>query len=229
VAVSGAAGFIIFALLGMAIPGTVGSFMDGPGNPVFRLIEEQVGTFPKDLMVIIAFASIFACLIANMAVATRMVFALSRDDMLPGSKMLASVNTRTGTPIAAILGVAGLAVVLNVLNEGLVAKIFAIVGLGYYLTYLLTLIAAFLAKRAGRIPDAPEGVFDLGRWLTPMAVIGAAWAVVVIVVLTVPSVNNTTAYTTAGALALGALWWLLVLRRRINAGLAGPPDVVGLR
>jgi amino acid transporter len=229
VAVSGAAGFIIFALLGMAIPGTVGSFMDGPGNPVFRLIEEQVGTFPKDLMVIIAFASVFACLIANMAVATRMVFALSRDDMLPGSKMLASVNTRTGTPIAAILGVAGLAVVLNVLNEGLVAKIFAIVGLGYYLTYLLTLIAAFVAKRAGRIPDAPEGVFDLGRWLTPMAVIGAAWALVVIVVLTVPSVNNTTAYTTAGALALGALWWLLVLRRRINAGLAGPPDVVGLR
>jgi amino acid transporter len=229
VAVSGAAGFLIFALLGMAIPGTVGSFMDGPGNPVFRLLEVQVGTFAKDLLVIVAFASIFACLIANMAVATRMVFALSRDDMLPGSKTLASVNVRTGTPIAAILGVAGLAVVLNVLNEGLVAKIFAIVGLGYYLTYLLTLVATFLAKRAGRIPDAPEGVFDLGRWLTPMAVIGAVWALVVIVVLTVPSVNNTTAYTTAGALALGALWWLLVLRRRINAGLAGPPDVVGLR
>lgn len=229
VAVSGAAGFVIFALLGMAIPGSIGSFMDGPGNPVFRLLEVQVGTFAKDLLVIVAFASIFACLIANMAVATRMVFALSRDDMLPGSKTLASVNVRTGTPIAAILGVAGLAVVLNVLNEGLVAKIFAIVGLGYYLTYLLTLIAAFVAKRAGRIPEAPEGVFDLGRWLTPMAVIGAAWAVVVIVVLTVPSVNNTTAYTTAGALALGALWWLLVLRRRINAGLAGPPDVVGLR
>jgi amino acid transporter len=213
----------------MAIPGSVGSFMDGPGNPVFRLIEQQVGTFPKDVMVVIAFASIFACLIANMAVATRMVFALSRDDMLPGSRTLASVNARTGTPIAAIVGVAGLAVVLNVLNEGLVAKIFAIVGLGYYLTYLLTLIAAFLAQRAGRIPEAPEGVFDLGRWLTPMALIGAVWALVVIVVLTVPAVNNTTAYTTAGALALGALWWLLVLRRRIDAGKAGPPDVVGLR
>jgi amino acid transporter len=226
VAVSGAAGFVIFALLGMAIPGSVGSFMEGAGNPVFRLIEEQVGAFPKDLMVVVAFASIFACVIANMAVATRMVFALSRDAMLPGSTALASVNARTGTPIAAIVGVSGLAVVLNVLNEGLVAKIFAIVGLGYYLTYLLTLVAAFVAQRRGRIPEAPEGVFDLGRWLTPMAFIGAVWAFAVIVVLTVPEVNNTTAYTTAGALALGALWWLLVLRRRLNAGTAGPPDLV---
>jgi hypothetical protein len=25
-------------------------------------------------------------------------------------------------------------------------------------------------------------------------------------------------------LALGALWWLLVLRHRLNAGTAGPPD-----
>jgi amino acid transporter len=229
VAVSGAAGFVIFALLGMAIPGSVGAFVDGSGNPVFRLIDVQIGPFAKDLMVVIAFASIFACVIANMAVATRMVFALSRDRMLPGSGVLAAVNERTGTPITAIVGVTGLAVVLNVLNEGLVAKIFAIVGLGYYLTYLLTLVAAFLAQRAGRIPEAPEGVFNLGRWVTPLAVVGAVWAVVVIVVLTVPEVNNSTAYTTAGALVLGALWWLLVLRRRLNAGTAGPPDLVATR
>jgi amino acid transporter len=229
VAVSGAAGFVIFALLGMTIPGAIGPFLDQPGNPVFRLIDAQVGSFAKELMVVVAFASIFACLIANMAVATRMVFALSRDNMLPGSGTLGSVNARTGTPIVAILGVAGLAVVLNVLNEGLVAKIFAIVGLGYYLTYLLTLVAVLMARRAGRIPEsAGPGVFDLGRWLTPMALIGAIWAAVVIVVLTVPEVNNTTAYTTAGALALGALWWLLVLRRRLNTGTAGPPDVTGV-
>src|ERR671932_2098579 len=146
--------------------------------------------------------------------------------MLPGSRVPGAVNERTGTPIAAITGVAALAIVLNVLNEGLVAKIFAIVGLGYYLTYLLTLLAALLAQRAGRIPRAPAGVFDLGRWLTPMATIGVVWAAVVIVTLTVPKANNTTAYYTAGAMALGAIWWAVALRRRINAGLAGPPDIV---
>jgi hypothetical protein len=68
-------------------------------------------------------------------------------------------------------------------------------------------------------------VFNLGRWV----VVGALWGVLVIVVLTVPDVNNSTAYTTAGAPVLGALWWLLVLRRRLNAGTAGPPDLVATR
>jgi amino acid transporter len=229
VAVSSAAGFVIFALLGMAIPGSVSGFLDSPANPVFHLVGVHFGRFAKDVMVVIGFASIFACTIANMAVATRMVFALSRDKMLPGSKVLAAVNSRTGTPIAAIAGVAALAVVLNVLNAGLVAKIFAIVGLGYYLTYLLTLVAVLIARRAGRIPEAPDGVFDLGRWVTPMATIGAIWAAVVIVTLTVPAVNNTTAYYTAGAMGLGVVWWAVALRRRINAGLAGPPDVIEAR
>jgi amino acid transporter len=226
VAVSGATGFVIFALLGMAIPGTIGSFLDQSGNPVFNLVDAQVGAFAKDVMVVIAFASIFACLIANMAVATRMVFALSRDRMLPGSAALSSVSERTGTPVVAIAGVTALAVLLNVLNEGLVAKIFAIVGLGYYLTYLLTMVAALVAKRLGRIPEAPPGVFDLGRWLVPIAVVGVLWTLVVIVVLTVPSVNNTTAYYTAGAVAIGAVWWLVALRGRLNAGTAGPPQLV---
>jgi amino acid transporter len=229
VVVSSAAGFVIFALLGMAIPGSVSGFLSGPSNPVFHLVGVHFGRFAKDVMVVIGFASIFACTIANMAVATRMVFALSRDNMLPASRLFAAVNARTGTPIAAITGVAALAVVLNVLNAGLVAKIFAIVGLGYYLTDLLTLVAAFIAQRAGRIPDAPDGVFNLGRWVIPLATIGAIWAAIVIVTLTVPKVNNTTAYYTAGAMALGVAWWAVALRRRINAGVAGPPGVVEVR
>jgi amino acid transporter len=225
VAVSSLSGFLIFALLGMAIPGTIGGFLNDPENPVFHLVGTQVGTFAKDLMVVIGFASIFACVIANMAVATRMVYALSRDNMLPASRAFATVNERTGTPIVAILSVSALAIVLNVLNEGLVAKIFAIVGLGYYCTYLLTMLAATIAHRAGRIPEAPPGVFTLGRWMGPVAAVGMAWAALVIIVLTVPSVNHTTAYYTAGAFAIGALWWALVLRRRLNHGHAGPPEL----
>jgi amino acid transporter len=227
VAVSGAAGFVIFALLGMAIPGGINSFLGHGGNPVFNLVSAQVGTFAKDIMVVIAFASIFACLIANMAVATRMVFALSRDNMLPASRAFGEVHDTTGTPIVAIISVTVLAVVLNVLNAGLVAKIFAIVGLGYYATYLLTMLAALYAHRRGRIPDAPAGVFSLGRWLVPTASFGVVWTLAVIVTLTIPKVNNTTAYYFIGAVALGGLWWLIGLRRKLNAGEAGPPDVVG--
>src|SRR5919204_447429 len=47
------AGFVIFALLGMAIPGAVGGFLDSPANPVFHLVGDQFGRFAKDLMVVI--------------------------------------------------------------------------------------------------------------------------------------------------------------------------------
>jgi hypothetical protein len=66
-----------------------------------------------------------------------------------------------------------------------------------------------------------------GAWLVPTACFGVVWTLVVIVTLTVPKVNNTTAYYFIGAVAIGGLWWLVGLRRKLNSGEAGPPDVVG--
>jgi amino acid transporter len=223
VAVSGAMGLLIFALLAMALPSAPSTFLSDPANPVLHLVGVQVGGFARALMVVVAFASLFACLIANMAVATRMTFALSRDRMLPGSTALALVGARTRAPVPAIVFITAVAVLLNLLNEGLVAKIYAMVGLTYYLTYGFTLVATAIAHRKGRVPAAPAGVFDLGRWLWPMIVAGLVWCAAVIVVLTVPKVNNETAVTVVIAVAIGLVWWLASLRRRINAGTAGPP------
>lgn len=175
------------------------------------------------LGIVLAAGVLFACLVANMAVATRMTFALSRDRMLPGSTPLASVGARTRAPVAAIVFITAVAVLMNLLNEGLVAKIYAMVGLTYYPTYALTLIAAAVAHRKGRIPAAPAGVFDLGRWLWPMVAVGLLWCAVVIAVLTVPEVNNETAVTVTIAIGIGFAWWALSLRRRIADGTAGPP------
>ena len=57
-----------------------------------------------------------------------------------------------------------------------------------------------------------------------MAAVGAIWALVVIVTLTVPKVNTTTACHTAGAPAIGALWRLMAPRAKVDARTAGPPD-----
>ncbi|MFE4667567.1 amino acid permease [Streptomyces sp. NPDC056716] len=225
VAVSGAMGLIVFALLAIDLPEAPAAFLSGSGNPVLHLVGVQLGGFARAVMTIVAFASLFACLIANMAVATRMVFALGRDKMLPCSPTLSAVGRRTGAPVNAILLITSLAIVLNLLNAGLVEKIFAMVGLTYYLTYALTLTATAIAHRKGRIPEAPQGVFSLGRWLWPTLVVGLLWCGAVIVVLTVPEVNNQTALTVVAGIALGFLWWLFGLRRRIDSGRAGPRTV----
>lgn len=222
VVVSSILGFVVFALLGIAIPGSVDNLLAQPENPVIHIVRLQLGRLAGSFMVVVAFASILACLIANMAVATRMTFALSRDSMLPASGFLSSVNPRFGTPVGAILLITVIAVILNLASGGFVTAIYSMVGLTYYLTYFLTLVAAYMAHRRGDMPSAPQGVFDLGRWLVPMIVLGGAWTLVVIVTLTLPDENHDAAVTTLVALAIGALWWLVSLRRRLNQGTAGP-------
>lgn len=222
VIVSGIIGFAIFALLGMALPSRPETFLTGPENPVLHLVSVHLGPFARALVIVVAFASIFACLIANMAVATRMTFALCRDNMLPGSRSLQKVGARSKAPVRAIIFVTVVAVGLNLLNEGLVGQIYAMVGLTYYLTYGLTLLATGIAERRKTIPSAPDGVFSLGRWLNPVVLLGLCWCVAVIAALTLPEQNRQNAVTVAVVLAVGFGWWVLVLRRRLSAGSAGP-------
>lgn len=223
VIVSGIIGFLIFALLGMALPSDPATFFASAENPVLKLLGTHLGPLARALMIVVAFASIFACLIANMAVATRMTFALSRDNMLPGSRGLQKVGTRSRAPIRAIVFVTVVAIGLNLLNGGIVGQIYAMVGLTYYLVYGLTMLATAIAARRGRIPAALPGVFDLGRWLNPVVTLGLLWCAAVIAALTLPETNRQNAITAAVVLGIGLVWWVLVLRRRLRKGTAGPP------
>ncbi len=225
VAISAIFGFTLFALLALAVPGPIPELLGQPGNPVINIVRLRFGNFAATLMLFVTFASIFACLIANMAVATRMSFALSRDNMLPGSRVLGSVNAGTGTPVASIVMVTAIAIALNFASGGFVGAIYSMVGLTYYLTYFLTLVGAYIAHRSGRIPNAPEGVFGLGAWLVPTIGVGVLWTVCVIATFSIPQQSHTGAITTMIMLAVGAAWWVLKLRGDLAAGRAGPPDL----
>ncbi len=225
VAISSIFGLGLFALLALAIPGPIADFLKQAENPVILIVRQRFGTLAADLMLFVTFAAIFSCLIANMAVATRMSFALSRDKMLPGSSFLSSVSERTGTPIGSILFITLVAILLNFASGGFVTAIYSMVGLTYYLTYFLTLVGAFIAHRSGRIPAAPKGTFGLGSWLVPTIGVGVLWTLCVIATFTLPDESHPAAVVTMVMLAIGAAWWVFKLRRDLAAGTAGPPDL----
>ena len=227
VAVSSVFGLTLFTLLALAIPGPISDFLKQAENPVILIVRQRFGSYAADLMLFVTFASIFSCLIANMAVATRMSFALSRDNMLPGSALLARVSERTGTPVGSILFITMVAILLNFASGGFVTAIYSMVGLTYYITYFLTLVAAFLAHRAGRIPVAPKDTFGLGPWLIPTIGVGVLWTLCVIATFTIPDESHPAAVVTMVVLAVGAAWWILKLRRDLASGTAGPPNPTG--
>ena len=213
----------------IAIPHGIPAMINQPENPLFYIFHQQVGAAAVTALKIFVFIAMFSALLANMAVGTRMTFSLARDRMVPASSALAWVNPRTQTPMVAIVLVAAMSFGVNFFSTGIENRVVSITAVCYYGTYALTTGAALWAHRRGRLPDTYPGGFGLGRWLVPLAVVGIVFAIIIVIDQTVPGVNHVTAEYTGGALLVGALWWLLYLRSRLNAGKAGiaRPENVG--
>jgi len=225
VLISTVAGFFIFAVFSMAIPTGVKAALGVTGSPIIFIFKYHFGSFVGDLMTVIAFIAFLSALIANVAVCTRLIYSLSRDKMLPASGVLSRVNSRTRTPLYVIGVVAAFSLILNFLSAGIVTRIVSIVAVTYYLTYVLTMASAIYAARHGRIPQAPDGpgYVNLGKWFTPTAGFGIAFALFICAYLTLPKGNQVAGEYTIYALILGVLWWALYLARQIQARKAGPP------
>jgi amino acid transporter len=221
VLVSAVGGFAIFAIFSMAIPHGINETFNRSDSPLLHVFREQFGSFTVHFVEVIAFIAMSSVILANVAVATRLIYSLSRDKMLPGWQVLERVNERTRTPLYVIALVGIIALVINYLSAGIIARVVAIVAVCYYGTYLLTLVAALWGDRKGTIPEAPPGTMNLGKWLRPLSWFGIAFTLVIAGFMTLPKVNHVAGKYTLYALVLGALWYVLYLRRKIAAGEAG--------
>jgi amino acid transporter len=222
VVISGAAAFVIYAVFAMAISGSIAHTVDGTSNPMVAIFSDHFGGFASDLLQIVAFIAMLSCLLANIACATRTSFSLSRDNMLPFSRIWSHVNPRTATPVYTIVAVGVFAIIINLLSGGFVTNVLAVVNVALYLTYGSTCVAVLIAHRNGRIPDAPAGYFGLGRWLVPVTVTCLVFCVAVIVFMIGPASSHVVLIYAAGFEAAGLVWYLAAVRRRINRGEAGP-------
>jgi amino acid transporter len=226
--VSAVGGFLLFGIFEMAIPGSVTTAVTQTGSPLVYILNVQFGHFMGSLFKAIGFVAIISCLLANMAVATRLMYSLSRDKTLPGHQFLSIVNSRTRTPVGSIVLVTIFGLVINVLSAGIITRVISIVTICYYLTYLLTLISTLVGHRAGRIPEAP-GYFTLrGSRLQTIATLCIIYIVVAIIALTLPSVNHIAAEYSAGGMLIGVIWWALYLRPRLATHDVGPRPVIPL-
>ncbi|MGA2530655.1 MAG: amino acid permease [Acidimicrobiales bacterium] len=220
---SGIVGFVIYAVLAMATSaGHFNSIMNsGTTNPVVAIFGSHFGGLQYVLQAV-AFISIFSCVLANVTVATRTSYALSRDNMLPASSILRKVNRVTRTPIESAIAVGVVAIGINFLSSGLIGRIAGFSSVMLYATYGSTVLGIMIGAYRNKIPEADPGYFSLGRWLKPMCWVFVGWAIIVIICLIAPEANRVIGLYVLGFEAAGVLWYLLVLRRRLRRGEAGP-------
>ncbi|HAW10798.1 MAG TPA: hypothetical protein DCX12_07005 [Chloroflexi bacterium] len=202
---------------------SIASLANSP-TPILTVITYEWGSLAARLIDIIFLVSFLSVSMVLMAGAARLLFSLSRDRMFPGGVVWQKVARQTKTPVASLLAVSVFGICLFTIGAFVLPTVLGyIVGtaaVGYNLTYA-AIAAIFIYKvRTNSLPRQ-FGSFSLGRWAQPVAWIALIWQLILVGILTIPTINQPVGLTTVCILALAALWWLVVLRRRINRGTAG--------
>ena len=129
---------------------------DSPA-PIEEIISQQLGPVFARIIVAIALTNMMVCRLANVLVGTRLVYSLSRDNMMPFSRALRHVAPKRKTPSTAVitLGVVSVLLLLSALVSVQVFNYFlGIATLAFFTTYVLQTIGLLIAALRGRIPAA---------------------------------------------------------------------------
>jgi amino acid transporter len=219
VVVSAVLGMIVLIGFTIAVPSD--KFFSDSGGSLPAVFEYWIGSGLSRAFVGVVVFSMFALTVIGAAANARLLFAMARDNMLPGSSLLRAVNPRTKTPLPALA--VSYVITLGVMIYGYNASnafgtLVGATALVPFVIYLLTVVAYGL-KRPGleRLP----GAFHLGRWAMPVFVGALGWLVLAILVLALPSDFHGADKYVGGGIVLAALWWATGLRSRLARRTAG--------
>lgn len=217
VAVSAVAGFVMLASLVMAIPDLREAAAQG-GNAFFWTLDRLLPPAPRYALLVGIAAAQYACGLATVTSASRMVYAFARDGGLPWSGFLRRVSGAHRTPAAAIWAVAGLAALFTATVPYL--TITAVCAMLLYVSYLMPTLAGLLV-RGGRWTR--RGPWSLGAAWRPLALVCVLGGVGLCVIGVQPPNAVAGRIVPAFAALLGA-WWFLFKRRHFP----GPPRLHSL-
>ena len=161
------------------------------GSGPAQIFLDALNTNPavaEALLAIVCVAQFF-CGMASVTANSRMTYAFSRDNAIPGSKIWAKVNPRTGTPTNSIW----LCVVLSILlatpalfNMTAYFAVTSVAVIGLYIAY----VTPVLLRRLDR--DWKPGVWNLGGWSALVGWIAVVWVVLIVILFVLPPVAEIT-------------------------------------
>jgi amino acid transporter len=216
-------GFILLVLL-VLMAGDIGEMQD-KDNALISILVNALGTRITVALVIVIMISIFACAVASMATATRLLFSMCRDKILPFSHYLSIVNEKRQTPQAATLLIwLGSAIIIIMFRR--IEIITSVGALAAYLGYSGIMYSALASKKNLNNQDG----FTLGKWRKPVQGISLIWTLTVVAALSFPeteipgiSFKHLPLIMALLFTFVGILIYILYVKKRIVRGISGPP------
>ncbi|MET0694299.1 MAG: amino acid permease [Propionibacteriaceae bacterium] len=137
----------------------------------------------------------FVCTLAIQTATTRMIYSMSRDEVLPFSKTLRTVSKRGATVYAAVLvGVGAAALLLiNLGHAGVFTALTSTCIVLLYIAYLCVTVPMLYRRLKGwptelgpQNDETGKPVFSLGRWGLPVNLLAVAWGLAMAINLAWP-------------------------------------------
>lgn len=172
VVLSGVIGMVFLIAITMA--GSNFSALASSSTPVADIAVAILGSGVGKALLVVVMYSIFACGMVIFVSASRIVWAMSRDNRFPAHSVLRKVDTKRGTPFIAVVSVGVLIeIVLAIFAQTTSAlfNLFSAATLMPCLIYLSTVILYVVARK--NLPESRG--FSLGRWENPVIVLALVW------------------------------------------------------
>ena len=156
------------------------------GGGMARIIQDALGSEWGRWLLADVVLAIVVCTLTVHASAVRLVFAMARDNGLPGSEALARLPGRARSPRlpAVLLGVGALLILGANANFPQVVEVMASVAIVWAnLAYLLVTVpqlARRLRDRGNGVDRRAEGLFTLGPWGLPINILAVIWGVLIV-------------------------------------------------
>lgn len=201
-------GFAVLTALTYAIQDY--ALESGSALPAARILLDAAGRTTTALLLVAVLIAQLLCGLACTESSARVLFAVSRDRLLPGSAFWYRVNRRTRTPTNSVWLTVATAAVLA-LPELWDADTFAAMAAFAALTSGLAVIIPIYLRLRRR--DFAPGPWHLGRWSAFVGWIAVAWTLLVSVAMLAPQRSPITVHSFDYAPVLVILA-LLVARTR---------------
>lgn len=217
VVVSSVAGYLLLIALTLAIKDipSVLNAKDASGNDVpavITILETALGGRAGTLFSALVAMAMWFCGLSAVTWCSRVVFAFSRDNGMPASRLWKRVSKKHLTPAPAIWLCVVVAFVAAVYS-GAYSVVTSISVIGLYFSYTIPVFLALRARHANG--EGERGPWNLGRYSSVINVIAILWVAFISVILSVPD-NGRAGKTIAAVTVLLALWYVLIERKRFT-------------
>lgn len=169
------------------------------------------------LTIICGFSMGQGCMIA----ASRVTYAYARDDCFPLSRIWKKVNTRTQTPVNAVLMNCGLGILMCLLifaGEVAIGALFSIGAIAQFIAFAIPIaIRVFIVGKRFR-----RGPWHLGPFSKPIGAAGSLFVLLMLPILCLPSstgsdltpdLMNWTCLVYGAPMLAVTIWWVVDARR----------------